>query len=199
MDAEASRQLRERCFPDQVSANIVKTNFFGVHQTQKRSDQIRDGLSFLWQLIRHCLSANRPGTEADLASSPSSGSEVGASTDTDLLNSRFKLPHTEEDGSLPTSPLPVDQFDHTQSSLLTSTSTSSSEADDSAEEGENITYHTFEDPHGTSAPVDDLDDLNDSELEDMIDTFNGVAYVKKGPKELRDKLRFDRVCRSHEA
>ncbi|KAH9808710.1 hypothetical protein DFH28DRAFT_1135037 [Melampsora americana] len=83
-----------------------------------------------------------------------------------------------------------------ESSDSLSSSLSSSEEEGNPVEEPDLQRDTTMNPQSAS---EEVVNINESELEDMIDTFNEAAYVKKGSKELRDKLRFDWVATTRES
>ncbi|EGG08116.1 uncharacterized protein MELLADRAFT_105285 [Melampsora larici-populina 98AG31] len=63
VNIQASKQWRRLDYLPHVSANVVKPKFFGITASEKRSQQIRAGMDFLFQLMRPWLSAGHPGAK----------------------------------------------------------------------------------------------------------------------------------------
>ncbi|KAH9807958.1 hypothetical protein DFH28DRAFT_911975 [Melampsora americana] len=205
VDMEASRRWRSHYYPPHVSAKAVKASLFTLKTSDQRSQQMRDGMSFLYQLIRHRLSFGRPQTRPDFADL----------TDEPKGNARHvnRFPRHSEDESSEEDDVGLarsnDAMDEDAISPLSSSSErghpdfntpQSSQAGD--ESDAEVEYGSIDvDGLLNNTSVNEKDDQTSQASEigdedDWIDAIEGVIYVRPGERNEQLKLRFDTVGHS---
>ncbi|EGG08586.1 uncharacterized protein MELLADRAFT_84785 [Melampsora larici-populina 98AG31] len=197
VDLQASRRWQATHYPEHVPAKSVTPLFFGGGESQMRLNQIKSGMSFLWELIRHRLSTGRPGTEPDpfVSVIPKENMESAAnSTDnpdtdnTDSTNNQKEEGVKDKADSHPclgtTDDVPADNSS-------SSTSSSAKEEDSGGEEGEDGESDAMVEK--SDEPESDDEFETNSDL-DMMNDVEGVAYVKRGTTCDQAKSRFDHVA-----
>lgn len=169
---------------------------FGCQESQKRHNQIKTGMSFLWNLIQHCLSTSRPGTEQDCCvssiSEPFADSARDSTDEASTYNSDSMI---KPKGSNVMDSIPLDSdcsvgtTDEVQvkepgssiSSLPTSGDISGEDGDSNGSVDNSIQH-------------DSEDDLVSNSDLDMMMNVDGDIYLRRGSTEDQGKSRFDQVC-----
>ncbi|EGF97362.1 uncharacterized protein MELLADRAFT_70048 [Melampsora larici-populina 98AG31] len=176
--------------------------------SEKRADQLRSAMGFLWSLIRHRLSSNRPGTEPD-SEVMSEASEISVADSlvdlgsgaepVDITIENTHVPDASEDmwvdieaGSTNLNRVMDDDSDtlsggFSEDDLFTvQRDGGTGMMEDGIRKGRQAESHAEDETFEVDDPLEDLIDGED------------VTYVKKGSKMDQAKRRFDCAMRDAE-
>ncbi|EGG06273.1 uncharacterized protein MELLADRAFT_87398 [Melampsora larici-populina 98AG31] len=210
VNQEASRRWRGHHYPPHVPAHAVKAKFVNMKASEKRHQQIRTRMDFLFQLIRHRLSVGRPETEVG-------GAEVCASEEAEVQSDEAKEDDAEplggsegsDQGSKEDSVFAPAHGDLLDGDISDQSSASGeggaykrdSSSEDGSDSGDKLDYTTLSidnsnlkeslesDQAGQAQQMDHPDSGNEDE-DDWADLMEEATYVKRGHWMDQIKLRF---------
>lgn len=209
VNTEASRRWRGHHYPPHVSARAVNARFFDSTASEQRTRQIRTGMDFLFQLIRHRLSVGRPETELDSDELYLSNSSKRKSKESKAAEPKLSVSEGSDPGSKDNSEKSNSEKSVSGDSSLSEKSCAGSESEDDGwtedvVEDTGLAVHSsvsgdhnssVSDDHDNQANTDEADqDRADGDEDDWVDTKQGVTYVKPGQQIAQLKLRFDNTA-----
>lgn len=177
-------------YPPHVAARAVKPDFFGADRSNERGERIRQGMDFLWRLIRYCLSSGNPGSELqgdvfEGQTAPSetdedksvAGSEVGS----DEVNT--KLSEMNNQSASAYNRLPHQETYDVTDWLDSKSSSNSSSGSRSQVEGIQDCNESREDSNGDEVVEEKLDECEDAKMDSSdLGELEGVSYKRTGDR-----------------